>query len=58
MLYALFTMFLPTTREEMNALGWDRPDVILVTGDSYIDHPLSGAAPTGGPPGGPGSAGK
>ncbi|MGB4108448.1 MAG: YgiQ family radical SAM protein [Desulfomonilia bacterium] len=44
MLYALFTMFLPTTREEMNALGWDRPDVILVTGDSYIDHPSSGAA--------------
>lgn len=37
-------MFLPTTREEMTALGWDRLDVILVSGDSYIDHPCTGAA--------------
>lgn len=31
--------FLPTTQEEMQALGWDSCDVILVTGDAYIDHP-------------------
>lgn len=31
--------FLPTTREEMHALGWDSCDIILVTGDAYIDHP-------------------
>ena len=40
-------MFLPTTLEEMNALGWDRLDVILVSGDSYIDHPCMGAAVIG-----------
>jgi uncharacterized radical SAM protein YgiQ len=37
-------MFLPTTREEMDGLGWDRPDIILVTGDSYIDSPFIGVA--------------
>lgn len=37
-------MFLPTTREEMSRLGWDALDVILVTGDSYIDSPHIGAA--------------
>jgi uncharacterized radical SAM protein YgiQ len=37
-------MFLPTTREEMRALQWDQLDVILVTGDSYIDSPYIGAA--------------
>lgn len=42
-----FAMFLPTTRKEMNALGWDRLDVILVSGDSYIDHPCIGAAVIG-----------
>lgn len=31
--------FLPTTREEMQARGWDEPDVVLVTGDAYLDHP-------------------
>ena len=31
--------FLPMSREEMEALGWDQCDVILVTGDAYIDHP-------------------
>ena len=40
-------MFLPTTRKEMDALGWDRLDVILVSGDSYIDHPCMGAAVIG-----------
>jgi uncharacterized radical SAM protein YgiQ len=35
---------LPMTRAEMNELGWDRCDVILVTGDAYVDHPSFGAA--------------
>ena len=40
-------MFLPTTREEMNKLSWDRLDVIIVTGDTYIDSPYIGAAVIG-----------
>jgi uncharacterized radical SAM protein YgiQ len=36
--------FLPTTREEMDELGWEQADVILVTGDAYIDHPSFGMA--------------
>lgn len=40
-------MFLPTTREEMKKLSWDRPDVIIVTGDTYIDSPYIGAAVIG-----------
>lgn len=40
-------MFLPTTREEMNRLGWDQPDIILVTGDSYIDSPFVGVVVIG-----------
>ncbi len=39
--------FLPTTRAEMEALGWDSCDVILVTGDAYIDHPSFGMALVG-----------
>jgi uncharacterized radical SAM protein YgiQ len=35
---------LPTTRAEMDALGWDSCDVVLVTGDAYVDHPSFGAA--------------
>ena len=35
---------LPTTREEMTALGWDSCDVVLVTGDAYVDHPSFGMA--------------
>jgi len=35
---------LPTSRAEMEALGWDSCDVILVTGDAYVDHPSFGAA--------------
>ena len=30
---------LPTTREEMLARGWDEVDVVLVSGDAYVDHP-------------------
>ncbi len=37
-------MFPPTTREEMRRLGWDSLDVVLVTGDTYIDSPFIGAA--------------
>lgn len=40
-------MFLPTTRKELANLKWDRPDVILVSGDSYIDSPYIGAAVIG-----------
>lgn len=40
-------MFLPTTKQEMDRLGWDRLDVILVTGDSYIDSPYIGTAVIG-----------
>ena len=36
--------FLPLTRQEMEALGWDRPDFCLVTGDAYIDHHSFGTA--------------
>jgi len=36
-----YAPFLPMTRAEMAALGWDACDVILVTGDAYIDHPAS-----------------
>ncbi len=31
--------FLPMTREEMDVLGWDACDIILITGDAYVDHP-------------------
>lgn len=40
-------MFLPCTRSEMAALGWERLDVILVTGDAYIDSPFIGVAVIG-----------
>jgi uncharacterized radical SAM protein YgiQ len=36
--------FLPMTGEEMRRRGWDRPDVILITGDAYVDHPSFGVA--------------
>lgn len=39
--------FLPMSREEMDALGWDSCDIILVTGDAYIDHPSFGMALVG-----------
>ena len=40
-------MFLPTTAKEVRARGWDYLDVILFTGDAYIDHPSFGAAVIG-----------
>ena len=39
--------FLPMTRAEMDSLGWDRCDVIIVTGDAYVDHPSFGMAIVG-----------
>ena len=39
--------FLPTTKEEMDAKGWDQCDIILVSGDAYIDSPYIGVAMVG-----------
>jgi len=36
--------FLPTTRQEMQARGWDALDILLINGDAYVDHPAFGAA--------------
>ncbi len=38
---------LPTSKKEMVALGWDEPDVILFSGDAYVDHPSFGIAALG-----------
>ena len=39
--------FLPMSRAEMEQLGWDSCDIVLVTGDAYIDHPSFGMAVIG-----------
>jgi uncharacterized radical SAM protein YgiQ len=39
--------FLPMSRDEMNQLGWDSCDIIIVTGDAYVDHPSFGMAVIG-----------
>jgi uncharacterized radical SAM protein YgiQ len=39
--------FLPMSRDEMRSLGWDSCDIIIVTGDAYIDHPSFGMALVG-----------
>jgi len=39
--------FLPTSRAEMDELGWDSCDVVIVTGDAYVDHPSFGMAIVG-----------
>ncbi|MEC8429246.1 MAG: YgiQ family radical SAM protein, partial [Pseudomonadota bacterium] len=36
--------YLPMSRQEMDELGWDSCDIILVTGDAYVDHPSFGMA--------------
>ncbi|MBK8169911.1 MAG: YgiQ family radical SAM protein [Sandaracinaceae bacterium] len=36
--------FLPTTRAEMDARGWDELDILIINGDAYVDHPAFGAA--------------
>lgn len=40
-------MFLPTTKEEFRQLGWKSADIILVSGDTYIDYPYDGVAAVG-----------
>ncbi len=41
------TDFLPTTSDEMKMLGWEQADVIIFSGDAYVDHPSFGAAVIG-----------
>ncbi len=36
--------FLPVNKKEMDEYGWDKPDFVFVTGDSYVDHPSFGVA--------------
>ncbi len=43
----VLTDFLPTTKKELELRGWDYVDVILFSGDAYIDHPSFGAAVIG-----------
>ncbi len=37
-------MFLPTTKDELNTLGWEALDIVLISGDTYIDSPYNGMA--------------
>lgn len=39
--------FLPTSKEEIDKLGWEQPDIIIFSGDAYVDHPSFGAAVIG-----------
>ena len=39
-----FPAFLPMYSRELKAIGWDAVDVLLITGDAYVDHPAFGAA--------------
>jgi len=41
------TDFLPTTKKELKAFDWDEPDVIIFSGDAYVDHPAFGATVIG-----------
>jgi hypothetical protein len=34
--------FLPTTAEDMRARGWDELDILIISGDAYVDHPAFG----------------
>lgn len=43
----LLTDFLPTTKKEVELHGWNQLDVILFSGDAYVDHPAFGAAVIG-----------
>ena len=40
-------LYLPTTKKELELRGWDEVDIILFSGDAYIDHPSFGAAVIG-----------
>ena len=35
---------MPVTKKDVDSLGWDQPDVIIFTGDAYVDHPSFGGA--------------
>ena len=39
--------FLPMSRAEMEQLGWDSCDIVIVSGDAYVDHPSFGMAVVG-----------
>ena len=39
--------YLPASKDEIEFLGWDEPDVIIFSGDAYVDHPSFGAAVIG-----------
>lgn len=41
------TDWLPTTKREMELRGWEQPDIVLFSGDAYVDHPSFGAAVVG-----------
>jgi len=43
----MLTDFLPTTKKELEIRGWDSVDIILFSGDAYVDHPSFGAAVIG-----------
>lgn len=43
----MLTDFLPTTKKELELRGWDELDIILFSGDAYVDHPSFGAAVIG-----------
>ena len=43
----IHAMYIPTTKGELDHLGWDQLDIILVTGDSYIDSPYIGSTVIG-----------
>ncbi len=45
--YPSANRFLPTSVKEMKALGWDHVDIVLFSGDAYVDHPSFGAAVIG-----------
>lgn len=36
--------FLPTTKKELEYIGWEQPDIIIISGDAYVDHPSFGTA--------------
>lgn len=40
-------LYLPTSKEEMEQLGWEQADIIIFSGDAYVDHPSFGAAVIG-----------
>lgn len=40
-------LYLPTSKEEMERLGWEQADIIIFSGDAYVDHPSFGAAVIG-----------